>query len=270
MNTGQSLTERSPIPGIKQVLAVASGKGGVGKSTTAANLSVSMARTGIQVGLMDADIYGPNVPIIMGSKDRPRMNSQGQMIPLERHGVKFISLGLIAGDGVPVIWRGPMLARMVTQLLREVDWSPLDCLVVDLPPGTGDVQLTMTQEAPISGAVIVTTPQPVALEDVARGLQMFQHPSVNVPVLGVIENMSNYVCGSCGTRTEIFGHGGGKRTADRYGIPFLGEIPLDIRLQKGGDLGIPIVVSDPDSEIASKYRTIAEELLMALGFGSRL
>ncbi len=265
MNTGAPVAGHAPIPGVEHVLAVASGKGGVGKSTTAANLSVAMARSGVRVGLMDADIYGPNVPIMMGTKERPQMNGEGQMLPLERHGVKLISLGLITGDGVPVIWRGPMLARMVTQFLQEVAWAPLDCLVVDLPPGTGDVQLTLTQTAPIDGAVIVTTPQSVALEDVRRGVQMFQ--TVNVPVLGVVENMSTYVCGACGTRTDIFGHGGGQRTADQYGVPFLGEIPLDLRVQEGGDSGVPITAADPESELARAYCEVAEKVLEAMQAG---
>lgn len=260
MNTA-SAPEIPALLGIKHVVAVASGKGGVGKSTTAANLAVAMANTGATVGLMDADIYGPNVPIMMGLKQQPEMQD-GKIIPLERHGVKFISLGLIAGDGVPVIWRGPMLAKMVTQFLQDVKWAPLDCLVIDMPPGTGDVQLTLTQTAPIDGAVIVTTPPKVALEDVRRGVEMFR--TVNVPVLGVIENMSSYVCAKCGTETSIFGHGGGKHTADLYDVPFLGEIPLHPLLQLGSDTGVPLVASDPDSPIAKRYREIAEYVLKGL------
>jgi ATP-binding protein involved in chromosome partitioning len=253
-----SNSEIAPLPGIAHVLAVASGKGGVGKSTTAANLAVAMASLGKRVGLMDADIYGPNVPVMMGLKQQPEMRD-GKIIPLERHGVKFISLGLIAGDGVPVIWRGPMLAKMVTQFLQDVLWAPLDCLVIDLPPGTGDVQLTLTQMAPINGAVIVTTPSKVALEDVRRGVEMFR--TVQVPVLGVIENMSTYVCAKCATETSIFGHGGGKHTADLYDIPFLGEIPLDMALQQGGDSGVPLVVSHPKSPISIRYMEIAKRML---------
>ena len=259
----ETIPERLPLPGVKHVLAVASGKGGVGKSTTAANLSVAMAQSGAKVGLMDADIYGPNVPIMMGTRERPEMTAEGQILPLVQHGVKLVSLGLIVEGGMPVIWRGPMLAKMVTQFLQDVAWAPLDCLVVDLPPGTGDVQLTLTQTAPIDGAVIVTTPQQVALEDVQRGVQMFN--TVDVPVLGVIENMSAYVCAKCGTRTDIFGHGGGAQMAAYYEIPFLGEIPLDLRLQQGGDAGVPVTVAEPESELAKIYRGLAEKLLTELG-----
>jgi len=255
------MPEIPPLPGITHVVAVASGKGGVGKSTTAANLAVAMAQTGAKIGLMDADIYGPNVPIMMGSKEQPEMRD-GKMIPLERHGVKLISLGLIAGDGVPVIWRGPMLAKMVTQFLQDVLWAPLDCLVIDLPPGTGDVQLTLTQTAPMDGAVIVTTPPKVALEDVRRGVEMFR--TVKVPVLGVIENMSSYVCSKCGTETSIFGHGGGKHTADLYEVPFLGEIPLHPQLQMGSDMGVPLVASDPETPISLRYKEIAQQILSGL------
>ncbi|MBT3603480.1 MAG: pyridoxal-phosphate dependent enzyme [Candidatus Latescibacteria bacterium] len=224
-------------------------------------LAVAMAKAGAQVGLMDADIYGPNVPIMMGLKQQPE-TQDGKIIPLEQHGVKFISLGLIAGDGVPVIWRGPMLAKMVTQFLQDVMWAPLDCLVIDLPPGTGDVQLTLTQTAPIDGAVIVTTPPKVALEDVRRGVEMFR--TVNVPVLGVIENMSSYACAKCGTETSVFGHGGGKHTADLYEVPFLGEIPLHPSLQMGSDTGVPLVASEPESPIAVRYQEIAEQILGSL------
>ncbi len=262
MNAHATMPERAPIPGVKHLLAVASGKGGVGKSTTAANLSVAMAQEGAGVGLMDADIYGPNVPIMMGIKEKPRMTGEGQMMPLERHGVKLISLGLIAEEGTPVIWRGPMLARMVTQFLQDVAWAPLDYLVVDLPPGTGDVQLTLTQTAPLDGAVIVTTPQPVALEDVRRGVQMFH--TVNVPVLGVVENMSAYICRACDTRTEIFGHGGGRQMADLYEIPFLGEIPLDLRVRQGGDAGTPITAADPESDVGRSYREVARRVMAAI------
>ena len=249
------IPERPPIPGVKHILAVASGKGGVGKSTTASNLAVAMEKSGLKIGLMDGDIYGPNVPIMMGAKEQPEMTPEQKIEPLERHGVKFISLGLIAGDGVPIIWRGPMLAKMVTQFLRNVAWTPLDCLMIDLPPGTGDVQLTLTQSTPLDGAVIVTTPSLVALEDVRRGVEMFK--TVEVPVLGVIENMSSYVCTKCGTETPIFGKGGGERTAETYGVPFLGAIPLHPQVQIGSDTGQPIVASDPESPLAKMYTEIA-------------
>lgn len=262
MNT-HAVPERPPIPGVTHILAVASGKGGVGKSTTASNLAVALAKTGVRTGLMDADIYGPNVPIMMGSKEQPEVNAEGKIEPLVRHGVKLISLGLLTGDGIPVIWRGPMLAKMITQFLRDVAWAPLDCLVIDLPPGTGDVQLTLTQSVPIGGAVIVTTPQEVALEDVRRGVEMFR--TVHVPVLGVIENMSTYICAKCGTETAIFGHGGGQRMAERYGVPFLGEIPLDLQLQIGSDIGEP--VAGTDSPLAARYGEIARRVMAILEKG---
>ena len=266
MNEHATMPQRPPIPGVDHLVAVASGKGGVGKSTTAANLAVALAQDGAQVGLMDADIYGPNVPIMMGATEKPQMSDQGQMLPLERHGVKLISLGLIAGAGVPIIWRGPMLAKMVTQFLQDVAWAPLDYLIIDLPPGTGDVQLTLTQTAPIDGAVIVTTPQGVALEDVRRGVQMFN--TVQVPVLGVVENMSTYICQKCETHTDIFGHGGGKQMAEFYELPFLGEIPLDLRIREAGDAGAPVTVAHPDSEVAIRYHEIAKKVVAAIKQGS--
>lgn len=250
---------RAPVPieGVDHVLAVASGKGGVGKSTTAVNLAVSLAAQGRRVGLMDADIYGPNVPGMMGHREQPEVTEEG-MVPPERHGVKFISLGLVAQAGQPIIWRGPMLAKMVTQFMQDVLWAPLDVLVVDLPPGTGDVQLTLTQSAPLDGALIVTTPQAVALEDVRRGVEMFR--TVGVDVLGVVENMSGYVCGKCGTRTDIFGTGGGERTAKQYGVPYLGGIPLDPALREGGDSGTPVAASAPESPVGQAYGELARRL----------
>lgn len=262
MNAHATAPERPPIPGVHHVVAIASGKGGVGKSTTSVNLAVALGRKGLRVGLMDADIYGPNLPIMMDAQEKPDISDEGKLLPLERYGVKLISLGMVAEPGMPVIWRGPMLAKMVTQFLQDVAWAPLDCLLVDLPPGTGDVQLTLTQTAPLDGAVIVTTPQAVALEDVRRGVLMFQ--TVNVPVLGVIENMSGYICRKCGTRTDIFGQGGGKNVADLYDVPFLGEIPLDLRVREGGDAGAPITVSDPESETSRRYRDVARKVLEAV------
>lgn len=254
MNEPQ-IAKPAPLPGIDYVVAVASGKGGVGKSTTSVNLAVALAADGQRVGLMDADIYGPNVPVMMGGKDRPDMNDDGQMVPLERHGVKFISLGLIAGDGVPIVWRGPMLAKMITQFLQDVAWAPLDYLLIDMPPGTGDVQLTLTQTAPLDGAVIVTTPQVIALEDVRRGIQMFR--TVNVPVLGVLENMSGYTCRSCGVKHHLFGSGGGERTAAYFEVPFLGEIPIDLRVGEGSDSGAPVAAVAPDTEVGTAYGRLA-------------
>ena len=258
MNAQTQIPPRLPLSGVGRLLAVASGKGGVGKSTTAANLAVALSLEGLQVGLLDADIYGPNVPTMMGAQEKPSMTDEGRMLPLVRHGIKLISLGMIAEPGLPIIWRGPMLAKMVTQFLQDVDWAPLDYLIVDLPPGTGDVQLTLTQTAPIDGAVIVTTPQAVALEDVQRGIQMFN--TVSVPVLGVIENMSAYVCPNCDTQTDIFGHGGAASMANLYDIPFLGEIPLDLAVRTGGDQGTPITISLPESSPAIGYRDIARKV----------
>ncbi len=258
MSESPQMARPAPLPGIDTLIAIASGKGGVGKSTTAVNLAVALACQGAQVGLMDADIYGPNVPVMMGGKDRPDVDPDGKMLPLERHSVKFMSLGLIAGDGVPIVWRGPMLAKMITQFLRDVAWAPLDYLLIDLPPGTGDVQLTLTQTAPLTGAVIVTTPQAIALEDVRRGIQMFE--TVDVPVLGVLENMSGYQCRKCGSMHYPFGSGGGKKTADYYDVPFLGEIPIDLRVRAGSDQGSPVLVGFPDSAVGQAYASVAGRL----------
>ncbi len=262
MNTHTSAPRPAPIPGVKHLIAVASGKGGVGKSTTAANLCVALARQGAAVGLMDADIYGPNVPIMMGANETPGMDPNGGIVPLKRFNVKMISLGMITEAGAPVIWRGPMLAKIVVQFLRDVAWAPLDFLVIDLPPGTGDVQLTLIQSARLDGAVIVTTPQAVALEDVRRGIQMFN--TVDVPVLGIVENMSVYICGNCNTQTDIFGQGGGEEMAAKYNVPLLGEIPLDMRIRQGGDTGAPVTAADPDSPISRRYVDIASRVRKAV------
>jgi ATP-binding protein involved in chromosome partitioning len=254
---------RAEIPGIQHLIAVASGKGGVGKSTVAVNLALTLSRLGWRVGLLDADVYGPSVPLMLGVTERPRTDEHDRIIPVERFGIKVISLGLFIQERQPVIWRGPMINKLLTQFLREVQWGELDFLVLDLPPGTGDAQLTIAQQAPLSGGVIVTTPQDVALLDVQRGITMFEQ--VNTPVLGVIENMSYHVCVECGERTEIFGHGGGARMAEKGGIPFLGEIPLVRALREAGDSGEPIVVADPESPQSASFRTIAERVLEELG-----
>lgn len=253
---------RSDIPGIRRIIAVASGKGGVGKSTVAVNFALALHSLGYAVGLLDADVYGPSVPLMLGLNERPRTNEDERIVPLERFGIKAISLGLFIGEGQPVIWRGPMITKLLTQFLREVDWGQLDVLVLDLPPGTGDAQLTIAQQAPLSGGVIVTTPQDVALLDVQRGITMFNQ--VNAPVLGVIENMSYHVCSGCGDRAEIFGHGGGARMAEESGIPFLGEIPLVRRLRESMDAGQPIVVAEPQSPESQTFVQIARRVMEEL------
>lgn len=260
MNEQAQMPKPASIPGVDHVIAVASGKGGVGKSTTAVNLALAMARSGKSVGLLDADIYGPNVPVMLGNKAQPEMDETRGMIPAEAFGVKFISLGLIAGDGVPIVWRGPMLAKMLTQFLQDVAWAPLHCLVIDLPPGTGDVQLTLTQSVAMTGAVIVTTPQEIALEDVRRGVRMFE--TVDVPVLGILENMSYYICPSCDKRHHIFAEGGGRRVADHFEVPFLGEIPLSGSLRSASDTGKPL--TDPADPVAKAYDDLATSLIARL------
>jgi len=254
---------RAEIPGIKSVIAVASGKGGVGKSTVAVNLALALSRLGKRVGLLDADVYGPSVPLMLGVTERPRTDENDRIVPVERFGIKVISLGLFIEERQPVIWRGPMINKLLTQFLRDVQWGELDFLVLDLPPGTGDAQLTIAQQAPLSGGVIVTTPQDVALLDVQRGITMFEQ--VHTPVLGVIENMSYHVCSGCGERTEIFGHGGGARMAEKGGIPFLGELPLVRSIREAGDSGEPILVTEPDGPQSQAFRAIAERLVEELG-----
>src|SRR5256885_3165601 len=241
------------IPGVKYVIAVSSGKGGVGKSTVSVNLAVALALTGARVGLLDADIYGPNIPMMMGVTKPPEQKN-GKIAPAESHGVKLISMGFFVPEETAVVWRGPMVHTAIQQLFRDVLWGELDYLLIDLPPGTGDAQLTLTQLVPLSGAVTVTTPQEVSLHDVRKGMMMFQ--KVNVPLLGIIENMSYYVCAHCGTREEIFSHGGGERAAEKLGIPFLGRIPIDAAIRVGGDTGMPIVVANPTSHQATAFREI--------------
>ena len=255
--------QRGPagVPGVAHVLAVASGKGGVGKSTVAVNLALALSQLGHRVGLLDADVYGPSVPLMLGLTDRPQSTEDKRIIPLERFGLKVISLGLFIAEGTPVIWRGPMINKLLTQFLREVAWGELDYLVLDLPPGTGDAQLTITQQVPLDGGVIVTTPQDVALEDVKRGVKMFQQ--VHAPVLGVVENMSYYLC-SCGDRAELFGHGGGAAVAKQFGIPFLGEIPLVREVREAGDTGKPLVAANPEHPQSVAFRAIAQQVVDAV------
>jgi len=248
------------IPQVRNVVAVASGKGGVGKSTVATNVAVALGQTGARVGLVDADIYGPNIPLMMGFHEKPDLygNEQQKIVPLMAYGIKLMSIGFFIGDDDnPVIWRGPMVHGAINQFLRDVDWGELDYLVVDLPPGTGDAPLSLSQLVPVAGVIIVTTPQDVALQDVVKGVAMFE--KLSVPIVGVIENMSYFVCPHCDGRTEIFGHGGGERISERYGIPLLGRIPLDVRIRTAGDEGHPIVLGEPDSPLAAAFRSAAEQ-----------
>ena len=248
----------SLIPTIKHVVPIASGKGGVGKSTVSANLAVALALRGARVGLMDADVYGPSIPTILGLTEPPHVDARNRITPVERYGVKIMSMGFFMKPEEAVIWRGPMLHKTVQQFLGGVEWGALDYLLVDLPPGTGDVQLSLCQSIPITGAVIVSTPQDVALNVAQKAIAMFT--KLNAPVLGLIENMSAYVCSHCGTREEIFGSGGAKATAQRHGIPFLGDIPLVTAIRAASDAGTPVVFSDPDSPAAKAFVTAAEQL----------
>ena len=241
-----------PLPGIRNVIAVASGKGGVGKSTTAVNLALALALDGARVGLLDADIYGPSQPRMMGLQGERPVSLDGKRLqPLVAHGVKVMSIGFLVEEEQPMVWRGPMVTQALQQLLNDTDWGELDYLVVDMPPGTGDIQLTLSQRVPVSGAVVVTTPQDIALLDARKGLRMFQ--KVNVPVLGIVENMSTHVCSSCGHEEPIFGSGGGARMAEQYGVSLLGQLPLDIRIREETDGGRPTVVVDPAGRIGSAY-----------------
>jgi len=246
------------IPGVAHVIAVASGKGGVGKSTIAANLAAALQRPLGRVGLMDADVYGPSVPVVLGIHDSPTSRGDKRLMPVMAHGLKVISMGLFLPDDAPVIWRGPMLTKLLTEFLHTVEWGELDCLVIDMPPGTGDVQLTITQQVNLTGGIVVTTPQDVALLDVKRGITMFEQ--VNTPVLGVLENMSYHECSGCGHRAEIFGHGGGARIAKELNVPFLGEIPLHRRLRESADAGVPIVLSEPDHPASRAIVEVAERV----------
>jgi ATP-binding protein involved in chromosome partitioning len=244
------------LAGVTYRIAVASGKGGVGKSTVSTNLALSLRALGHTVGLLDADIYGPSQQMMLGITGRPAIDETDEkIIPMERHGVKTMSLGLITDAETPVIWRGPMVMKAIDQFLTDVKWGTLDFLIIDLPPGTGDAQLTLTQKAGLTGAVVVTTPQDVALIDARKGLAMFR--KVNVPILGIIENMSYFICRHCGEREEIFGHGGGQKTAEMLGVPFLGEVPIDPKVVIGGDSGEPIVVSDPQAPASAAFRELA-------------
>lgn len=251
----------APVPGIKSIVAVASGKGGVGKSTTSVNLAIALSKLGQKVGILDADIYGPSMPRLMGITDQPTVNGK-ILTPLEGHGIKVMSMGFLVEEDTPMIWRGPMVISALTQMLREVAWGDLDVLVVDMPPGTGDAQLTMSQNVPLAGAVIVSTPQDIALIDARKGLNMFR--KVDVPILGIVENMSVFICPKCGERSEIFGHGGARDEAEKVGVPFLGEIPLHMDIRKNSDGGTPIAASEPDGPHAAAYASIAQSIIDSL------
>jgi ATP-binding protein involved in chromosome partitioning len=259
--SGGGRSDAQPIQGVKNTIAVASGKGGVGKSTVAANLAVSLAQAGAKVGLLDADVYGPSVPLMMGVHDKPLM-SNNKIVPLEAHGVHVMSIGFILDPTKALIWRGPLVAQLINQFLNDVNWGDLDYLVLDLPPGTGDVQLTLVQKIPISGAVIVTTPQAVALADAVKGLKMFQE--VKTPILGIVENMSGFICPDCGSMHPIFGEGGGQRTADENGVELLGQIPIEPGIRAGGDEGTPIVAEAPDSATGKAFGHLAERVATQL------
>jgi ATP-binding protein involved in chromosome partitioning len=250
--------KQQQIPGVKSIIAVASGKGGVGKSTTAINLALALRDLGLRVGLLDADIYGPSVPRLTGTLDRPEVNENKKMIPIERFGLPLMSIGFLAGEETPMIWRGPMVMSAIKQMLWDVAWGTLDVLVVDMPPGTGDAQLSLAQQVPLRGAVIVSTPQDLALIDARRGIAMFA--KVDVPTLGIVENMSYFQCPNCGTRSDIFGHGGARHEAERRGVPFLGEVPLHMTIRESSDSGTPVVESEPNGPHAQVYRAIASKI----------
>ena len=255
------------LPGVRHIVAIASGKGGVGKSTTAVNLAVALAAQGLKVGLLDADIYGPSLPQMLGAREKPEVRGQ-QLLPIQRWGLKAMSIGFLVDADTAMIWRGPMVMGALEQMMGQVTWGELDIMVVDMPPGTGDAQLTMSQRVPLAGAVIVSTPQDVALIDARRGVKMFE--KVNVPVLGLIENMSFFCCPNCGHRSDIFGHGGARAEAERMGVDFLGELPLKLAIRELADAGSPIVAERPESEEAAAYRAIAERLWGKLqGMGAK-
>jgi ATP-binding protein involved in chromosome partitioning len=256
------MPERHPIPGVKNLIAVASGKGGVGKTTLAVNLALALVKLGHKVGLLDADVYGPNVPIMLGSTTEPMTTVQQRIIPVDAQGLKMISMGLLNPGDKPVIWRGPMLHSVITQFLRSVEWGELDYLVIDLPPGTGDVQLTLIQTVAVTGAVVVTTPSTVALADVRKAIEMFRQ--VNVEVLGVVENMSTFSCPHCGKPVDIFGHGEGSRTAIEYGVPLLGEVEIDPRIRIGGDTGKPVAAQGEAAPAAQSLYRVAKAVAARL------
>jgi ATP-binding protein involved in chromosome partitioning len=255
------------VPGVKHIIAVASGKGGVGKSTVAVNLALGFQAIGLKAGIMDADIYGPSQPRLLGITGKPVPGKDKKLVPMENYGLKVMSMGFMVDEGTPIVWRGPMVVGALNQMLREVAWGDLDVLVIDMPPGTGDVQLTIAQQVPLAGAVIVSTPQDLALIDARKGLAMFK--KVNVPLLGIVENMSTFICPKCGERSDIFGHGGAEQEAQRLGVPFLGAVPLDMDVRLRSDKGEPITATLPDSEHAKIFRSIAERTLTELETATR-
>ena len=258
-------TARAPIPGVKNVIAIGAGKGGVGKTTVAVNVAVALARYGGRVGMIDGDVYGPNVPIMLGLD--ARLSTDGKkIVPAQRHGIKVVSMGFLADSGAPIIWRGPMLHGVVRQFFQDVNWGELDYLIVDMPPGTGDVALSLTQTVPVSGAIAVTTPQTVSLADTRRAVGMYR--KLEVPTLGVIENMSYYACPDCGHVSDIFGRGGGESVAGELGVPFLGQIPLYAPIRSGSDNGVPIVIAEPDSPAARAFVHVAERAAAQVSIAS--
>ena len=257
----------APLPGIKNIIAIASGKGGVGKSTTTVNLALALQQEGAKVGILDADIYGPSIPTMLNLKEKPQSKDGKSMQPLTAYGLQVMSIGVLIEEDSPMIWRGPIVTQTLTQLLKETNWEDLDYLVIDLPPGTGDVQLTLAQQIPVTGAVIVTTPQQVSLIDAKKGLKMFE--KVEIPVIGIIENMSTHICSNCGHEEAIFGEHGGEQMAKQYSVDFLGSLPLDKRIREEADQGQPTVTADPSSEIAQKYRTMAHKVSSAIGIQKR-
>ena len=250
------------MPKVKNIIAVASGKGGVGKSTTAVNLALALAAEGATVGILDADIYGPSQPMMMGIEGRPESADGSTMEPMQNYGVQVMSIGFLVDADNPMIWRGPMVTQALEQLLRQTNWSDLDYLIVDMPPGTGDIQLTLSQKVPLTGAIIVTTPQDIALLDAKKGLKMFE--KVGVPILGIVENMAVHVCANCGHVEHIFGADGGKKMAEQYGVDYLGALPLNMSIREQADAGRPSVVSDPDGEIAAIYKTVARQVAVKI------
>ncbi|MBF6056997.1 iron-sulfur cluster carrier protein ApbC [Thiomicrorhabdus heinhorstiae] len=256
-----------PLPEIKNIIAIASGKGGVGKSTTTVNLALALQQEGARVGILDADIYGPSIPTMLNLKEKPQSKDGKSMEPLMAYGMQVMSIGVLIEEDSPMIWRGPIVTQTLTQLLKETNWQELDYLLIDLPPGTGDVQLTLSQQIPVTGAVIVTTPQQVSLIDAKKGLKMFE--KVEIPILGIIENMSTHICSNCGHEEAIFGAHGGESMAQQYQVPFLGALPLDKRIREETDQGAPTVTAEPNSEIAQKYRNMAQRISADIGVKKR-